>query len=86
MYMQALTKEEPFWKEKVGDKVIMDNDRNTYFFHAKVKANRRQAILRLKLDDNSDAYINDLSQITRLQQISSNIFLTLKGVTLRKTC
>lgn len=41
LHHKVLIQEEHFWKEKTGEKVIFDRDRNTSYFHAKVRVNKR---------------------------------------------
>lgn len=57
------TQEELFWKKKAGDKVISNYERNTTYFHAKVKENRRQAISKLSLSHNPGDWTDNLTLI-----------------------
>lgn len=44
VHAQALVREEIFWKEKSGGKWIKEGERNTAFFHVKVKSRRNKQI------------------------------------------
>lgn len=51
LYQHASNQEEIFWKEKVGNKYVLDSDRNTAFFHEIVKASWAKSVTKLKINE-----------------------------------
>lgn len=49
-----------FWKQKSSEKWILNEDRNTKYFHARVKAKRRKHISKMLLGNDPNDWPEDI--------------------------
>lgn len=63
LYIQAITQEEIFWKEKSRDKWIKEGDKNTSYFYAKVNAHIIKPSRTLLLENREDTWTDDPNTI-----------------------
>lgn len=70
VYNQEIIQEEIYWKEKLGDKWIIEGDRNMEFGHAKVKSRWNKQVKKLLLGEDEEEWTEDIGESTT-QQIYS---------------